>query len=162
MTRGLLVVIPCGQKKIWDKDPLAGPTRARDAYKGAPFTVNRNYAEHFGEAWVILSAKYGFISPDFELPESYNVTFKRKSTNPVSVAKLRAQVHGLNLVRFPNVVGLGGKEYRFALEQAFHGENVKLHFPFAGPGMGIGKMMQAIKRAIASNDPFNERGGSTT
>lgn len=152
MRRGLLVVVPCGQKKIWDKHHVAGPTRARDAYLGAPFTVNRKFAEYFGEAWVILSAKYGFISPDFELPGPYNVTFKRKSTGPVSIVTLREQVDTFDLDRFTDVVGLGGKEYRFALEQAFHGESGKLHFPFTGLRIGIA--MRETNRAIASDDPF--------
>ena len=152
MKRGLLVVVPCGQKKIWDKHPVAGPTRASDAYLGAPFTVNRKFAEHFGEAWVILSAKYGFISPDFELPGPYNVTFKRKAIGPVSIVTLREQVDTFNLDRFTDVVGLGGKEYRFALEQAFHAKNVRLHFPFSG--LQIGRAMRATNLAIASDDPF--------
>jgi hypothetical protein len=55
-----LVIIPCGQAKLWDDDPQRGPTPARDAYTGAPFKVNRAYAERHGDRWVILSAKYGF------------------------------------------------------------------------------------------------------
>ena len=58
---GTLVIVPCGKSKIWDRDPDAGPTAARAAYVGSPFKVNREYAETFGEAWVILSAKYGFL-----------------------------------------------------------------------------------------------------
>lgn len=33
--------------------------RAEEAYTGTPFVVNREYARSFGDAWVILSAKYG-------------------------------------------------------------------------------------------------------
>jgi len=28
---GLLIIVPCGQKKLWDKHPNAGSTPARDA-----------------------------------------------------------------------------------------------------------------------------------
>ncbi len=149
--RELLIIVPCGQKKIWDKLPDAGPTRAKDAYTGSPFTVNRKYAELFGKAWVILSAKFGFIEPDFEIPQPYNVTFKRKATNPVSADELQQQVMVQRLDRFANVIGLGGKEYRQAIKAAFHGTSVTLHFPFAG--LAIGKAMQAINGAIAANDP---------
>ena len=62
----LLVIAPCSQGKVWDKSPDHGPTPARDAYTGSPFKVNRQYAEHFGAEWIILSAKYGFIGPDSE------------------------------------------------------------------------------------------------
>lgn len=143
---GMLVIVPCGQRKIWDKKPEAGPTRAKDAYIGSPFVVNRRFAEHFAEQWIILSAKYGFIEPEFVIPEPYNVTFKRKSTNPVANTTLREQVCRLHLSRFDQVIGLGGKEYRNAIEAAFEETSVQLTFPFAG--LPIGKALQATKRAI--------------
>ena len=77
-----LVIIACGAKKIWDNNPDAGSTSAKDACTGAPFRVNRRYAETFGDRWVILSAKYGFIDPDFIIPENYNVTFKKPKDKP--------------------------------------------------------------------------------
>ncbi len=53
-SRRTLVIVPCGRAKVWDKHPDAGPTQARAAYVGAPFVVNREYAETFGSAWVVL------------------------------------------------------------------------------------------------------------
>ena len=50
-----LVIVACGARKIWDDNPNAGPTPAKDAYTGAPFKVNRRYAETFSDRWVILS-----------------------------------------------------------------------------------------------------------
>jgi hypothetical protein len=140
------VVVPCGSAKVWDKHPAAGPVAARDAYTGGPFVVNREYAERFGSAWVILSAKYGFVRPTDEIPGPYNVTFKRASTGPVSVAVLRNQVMQMHLDDFNEVIGLGGKEYRAALTDAFAGSSASLRFPFAG--LPIGKMLQATRRAV--------------
>lgn len=157
MADGILVIIPCGRRKIWDKDPTAGSTRAKDVYAGSPFIVNKSFAEHFGDSWVILSAKYGFIAPDFRIPGPYNVTFKCLSTGPVSEKTLQGQVRKLHLDRFTDVIGFGGREYRRAIESAFDGTSVRLHFPFAG--LPIGKAMQAIKRAIAADDPY--AGGTT-
>ncbi|HUG14566.1 MAG TPA: hypothetical protein VMM78_06045, partial [Thermomicrobiales bacterium] len=71
-----LVVVPCGSAKVWDRYPNAGPTAAQDVYTGSPFVLNRHYAEQFGDSWVILSAKYGFVAPQFVIREPYNVTFK--------------------------------------------------------------------------------------
>lgn len=156
----LLVIAPCGQKKVWDRNPDAGPTAAKDAYIGPPFGINRSFAERFGEAWVVLSAKFGFIAPMFEIPEAYNVTFKRKRTGPIAAARLREQVHEQYLDRFKTVIGLGGKEYREAIEAAFAGTPPRLCFPFSG--LPIGKMMQATKRAVATNDPMWERKAATT
>ncbi len=64
-----LVIVPCGCSKIWDRDPKRGPVAAAEAYTGTPFRLNRQYAECFGDAWVVLSAKYGFIAPEFSIPE---------------------------------------------------------------------------------------------
>ena len=145
----------CGQSKVWDKSPDAGAVPAKDVYRGAPFTVNRTFAEHFGDRWVILSAKYGFISPDFGIPGPYEVTFKRKNSSPVSVMTLRQQVREGSLHKFKDVIGLGGKDYRVAIEAAFMDAAAKLHFPFAG--LRIGESMQAVNKAIAADNPFRRQ-----
>ena len=153
--KGVLVIVPCGQKKVWDRTPGIGPTPAKAAYAGPPFGINRAFAEKFGEAWVILSAKFGFIEPGFEIPGPYNVTFKDRRTGPITAEQLREQIQRDNLARFTTVIGLGGKEYRNAIEQAFVGIPARLRFPFSG--LPIGKAMQATKSAIATNDPMWER-----
>ena len=67
----------------------AGATPAADAYTGAPFTVNREYAEASGGDWVILSAKYGFLRPTDIIPGPYEVTFKvpSKLSSPHTVRR---------------------------------------------------------------------------
>jgi hypothetical protein len=140
-----LVIVPCGRSKIWSKNPHLGPIPARDAYTGAPFKVNREYAEKMSDRWIVLSAKYGFIEPG-ELIEQYEVTFKRMKTNPVSVATLRKQANDLGLHDFATVIVLGGTEYRKVVAEAFAGTDVELEFPFAG--LPLGKAMQSAKRAI--------------
>jgi hypothetical protein len=151
MTKQTLVVVPCGKGKIWDRDQRRGPTAARHAYVGAPFKVNRECAERFAERWVILSAKYGFVDPDFIIPGPYNVTFKDRSTRPVSIDTLRQQARGMGLDGFPRVVGLGGREYREAVAEVFRACVGELHFPFAG--LAQGKAMSAVKRAVGRGIP---------
>jgi cytoplasmic iron level regulating protein YaaA (DUF328/UPF0246 family) len=146
----ILVIVPCGAAKIWGDNPHAGPTEAYHAYKGPPFKLNRAYAERFADRWVILSAKYGLIRPNFVIPEPYEVTFKKKSTNPVGVGKLKQQVGELRLNQYRVVVGLGGKEYRAMIERAFEDSGAITVFPFAG--LPIGKQMQAVKYAIEHGD----------
>ncbi len=150
MTKTTLVIVPCGSSKVWSKNPSAGPTIARDAYVGSPFKVNRRYAECVGDQWLILSAKYGFIDPDFVLPGPYEVTFKKKSSGPIDLATLSQKIKDRRLATFDEVIGLGGKEYRHAIETAFEGTEVELQFPFAG--LPIGKAMQAAKRAAENAD----------
>lgn len=146
-----LVIVPCGRSKIWEREPERGPTRAAEAYTGTLFALNRAHAERFGDAWVILSAKYGFILPDFVLPGPYEVTYTRASTGPIAPAQLRQQVQVLSLRQYPVVVGLGGKAYRAAITVAFAPFDVRLAFPFAG--LPIGRMLQATKRALDADDP---------
>ena len=153
--KGVLLIVPCGQTKLWDRTPHAGSTAARDAYTGPPFGINKAFAERFGEAWVILSARYGFIEPDFQIPEPYNVRFKTKRTGPITAPELREQVRKSNLNRFTTIIGLGGQEYRAAIEQAFAGTASRLCFPFFG--LPIGKMMQATQRALATKTPWGEQ-----
>jgi hypothetical protein len=131
---------------------LAGPIEARDAYVGGPFKVNRAYAERFADRWLILSAKYGFISPDFVVPESYNITFKDPRTGPVGIATLRQQVEQQQLSRFDPIIVLGGMEYQLAARAAFTTNAARLYVPFAG--LPIGKALQATNRAIAAGSPF--------
>ena len=150
--KGILVIVSCGQRKVWDLHPSQGPTRAADSYVGTPFLVNRLYARAFAERWGILSAKYGFIPPDFLVPASYNVTFKKKSTNPVSFSILKKQVMEQDLASFPTIIGLRGIEYRAVIEQAFDGLGAHLNFPFAG--LIVGKAMHAIKVAIERGNPL--------
>jgi hypothetical protein len=75
----VLVVVPCGKSKSWDREPNRGPVSANEAYTGPPFQLHRRYAEHFGDAWVVLSAKYGFIAPDCSTSEPYGCPFKRRA-----------------------------------------------------------------------------------
>ncbi|HEU5317815.1 MAG TPA: hypothetical protein VFX49_17015 [Chloroflexota bacterium] len=148
-----LVVVPCGQRKIWDDHPQHGPAAARDAYTGTLFVLNRTYAERFGDDWLILSAKYGFIAPDFIIPSPYNVTFKHHKTNPISLDELVQQQRQLALGRYTNVVALGGADYRHAVRLAFASTSVALAFPTAG--LPIGKAMQAVRHALDGGSPLS-------
>ena len=153
--RRTLVIVPCGRAKIWERKTDAGPTEAKDVYTGPPFVVNRQYAEAFGTEWRVLSAKYGFLQPTDIVPGPYDTTFKRKSSGPISDRELREHVAAQGLEKFDSIVGLGGVEYRRAIEAAF-ADRDKLVFPFVG--LPIGKMMQATKAAIGSGIPFVDEG----
>ena len=148
-----LVVVPCGKRKIWDRNPTAGPTKAKDAYIGAPFKVNREYAEKYGDRWIILSAKYGFIDPYFMIPRNYNVTFKDASTDPIGVMKLKEQITHKTLDTFDTVVVLGGLDYADVVSLAFSDIEVKIKTPVAG--LPLGRAMGVVRRAIDEGRPFD-------
>lgn len=146
-----LIVVPCGRRKVWDTNPDRGETAARDAYAGIMFRRNREYAERFGDMWVILSAKYGLISPDYLIPGSYDVSFNDRKSNSVTTDGLRQQVVKGGLNNVDRVVALGGKAYRAHVEAAFAGLGVEIVAPFGG--LPIGKYLQALKRAVAAENP---------
>ena len=84
-----LCIVPCGNRKIWDKNPKAGPTKAECVYIG-PFAKKcREYAMRFyPSSWYILSAKYGFLFPDELVTGPYNESFNDRKTNPITTKEL--------------------------------------------------------------------------
>jgi hypothetical protein len=139
-----LVVIPCGKRKIWNRNPGAGPQKARDAYTSAYFNVNRQYAESRHCDWMILSPKYGFMRPDFVIPGNYDVTFE--SPDAISMPELKRQVERRWLGNYANVTVLGGRVYVEKVRDAFSSTKAKIEAPFVGPR--IGKQMGMIKKML--------------
>lgn len=142
-----LVIVQCGGKKIWINNPYLGAVEARDAYTSPYFKKNRAYAERFSDRWVILSAKYGFLDPDDKITD-YNVSFKQKKSQPISISDLRNQVFTKALNTFNEVVVLGGQEYLEAVEEAFKGINCKVLSPFEG--LKIGERLSALNKVLIS------------
>jgi len=147
-----LCIVPCGNRKIWDRDPTAGPTPARNVYIG-PFAQKcREYAERFyPSSWCILSAKYGFLFPEDIVPGSYNVTFKDRRTNPITLEELSTQIKEKGLDIYDRIVVLGGKEYTDMVEKLFPGKNI--YTPLKGY-KGIGYMMGALNEALRKGIPL--------
>ena len=143
----ILVIIPCGERKIWKKTGMPSSYPAKNAYIGSPFIVNRRYAESIGDRWVILSARYGFIDPDTMI-EDYNETFKTPTARTVTVETLQKQVLEKGLANYPFIIGLGGKEYLSMIQKSFAGTSCRVEFPFANLSLFEG--MSAIKAATCS------------
>ena len=143
--RRTLVVVPCGEPKIWDRKPEAGPTPAKDAYVGTAFKVNRQYAERVGDAWVVLSAKFGLLSPEDTVDGPYDVTFHGRGSNAIEPAAIREQALALGFDTYERVIGLGGAEYRRVMKEAFGGLGFRLDFPFGGTRLG--EALRATKLA---------------
>jgi len=114
--------------------------------------LSRHYAERFADRWIILSAKYGFVEPDFLIPGNYNVSFNLKSSGPVSIEELQTQVEKMGLREFDRVVVLGGKEYVKRVVSAFP-QGVSVKNPLGG--LGIGKMQKKLREAIDSGRPLS-------
>lgn len=142
-----LCIASCGKSKIWEKLPQAGPTPAKNVYVGPFSGACGRYAEKFHSgSWCILSAKYGFVFPDEPIPESYNVSFNNRRSNPISAAELCRQAQEKGLLEYDRIVVMGGANYRKMMALVFKGK--QLVFPLQGmKAMGpmIGWMNQAIR-----------------
>ena len=150
MSLKLLVIVPCGQIKIWKKEPSHGPAKAKNAYIGAPFKVNKAFAEKFADKWIVLSSKYGFIDPEFIIPKDYNVTFKKPSTNPINTDALLKQLKQKNLDSYDVVIALGGEDYSSIVKKVF----MKVSKVIAPTeGLPIGKAMGHVKSLIKLEKP---------
>jgi len=142
-------IVPCGNKKIWNKNPKVGPTKAREVYIG-PFAKKcREYAEkYYPSSWCILSAKYGFLMPDDMIPGPYNVSFNDRKTNPINLKDLAKQSKKKKINKYKRIVVLGGKNYADIAKQVFI-EKTVLN-PLSGC-KGIGYMMGKLNDAIVSD-----------
>ena len=150
---GILCIVPCSGKKIWDKYPYIGAVRARDAYIGPLTRIAIRYAERFHRgSWVILSAKYGFLNPDDVVPGPYNVTFKRKRTNPIGIEKLIKQAQEKGLYKYDVIVVLGGKDYVEVVNKVF--QNKRVVNPLKG--LAYGEKVKRLKEALLSGRPLVE------
>ena len=141
-----LCIVPCGKKKIWDKNPDIGPQKAEDVYIGPFATKCKEYAKLFyPTSWIILSAKYGFLFPNEFVPGPYDVSFNDKNTNPITILELKNQAEEKQLYKFEKIVALSGKNYIHIIQSVFR--NKEIFEPLSNCG-GIGYMMNKLKNAI--------------
>lgn len=141
-----LCIVPCGSKKIWEKEPGAGAVEAGKVYIGSFSQKCQQYARKFypGE-WVILSAKYGFLRPEEMVPGPYNVSFNAPKTKPISAGELRRMLELKGLMEVDEVVVLAGKNYVEMARAVFFGK--KILTPLSDCS-GIGYMMGKLNDAI--------------
>lgn len=157
-----IVLVGCGKTK------LAHAAAAKDMYTGMLFRKARAYAEKHGDAWGILSARYGLLKPD-EVIEPYDETISRKTKkekvwwainvrNSINCNLLNwTHDHGTNFrcdpVRF---VCLAGEPYLTCFDIS---NEIRKFCIIEKPlqGMGIGKRLQYLSQGSGGtrNDARN-------
>lgn len=141
-----LCIIPCGSAKVWDSNPNAGPQKAEDVYTGVFAASCQRYARAFFDHWVILSAKHGFLFPDDMVPEAYNISFIKPSSETISIEALEHQAIQLGLLEFEEITVLGGKHYVDRVKAIFKsGQQIELPLHDC---KGIGYMLQRLSQAL--------------
>jgi hypothetical protein len=131
-----IVLVACSGQKLDHAAP------AKDLYVSDLFKKARAYAEKFGCAWYILSAKHGVVSPDTVI-EPYDETLNTKSAAELKDwnVMVRDQV-GIKVVGVLSrpIVVLAGAKYRGWLDGVEHGA------PMAR--MGIGQQKAWLKQQV--------------
>lgn len=145
----VLIIIPCGKSKIWDKNPSAGKKPARDVYISSYFKLCRQYAEKFSDGWAILSGKYGIIHPDFIIDENYDMILK---ANNKFKNKIRKQLKTFISRGFASFISLCGENYSELLEEILNSFNLKLIAPLKGVNIGVRQKM--LKESLRDNIPI--------
>lgn len=149
-----LCILPCGKKKIWDKNPQLTEIYAKDAYIGVLHRLCRRYTDMYMNDWVIISAKHGLLLPEDMIPENYDLTFKPNDPDVVSIDTLKQQVIEKGLDKFQDIVALTGRKYQPIIHQTFHHVN-RIQFPLLGT-KGIGHMQGLLKKSIDTKQPLHQ------
>jgi len=140
-----LIIVPCGKKKIWDRNPSAGPTLARYAYTSNYFRLCVKYAESFSNKWLIFSGKYGLVDPD----QKVDIYDKRGKASNDLRSKIREQLEPFISTGYSSIVSLCGKKYSKILRDVVELTEIKLYTPLEG--LKIGFRQKQIKECLRCN-----------
>jgi hypothetical protein len=147
-----ICIVPCGKEKIWKKYPEAGPTPAKEVYTGTFANICQKYARKFyGESYLILSAKYGFLFPFDIVPGDYNVTFTKLSTHPITIPELIRIARDKQLFQFECFVIIAGRVYSEIATQVFLEKIIEK--PLASCH-DMFEMIKLMNKAILTNQPL--------
>jgi len=145
-----LVVVPCGKRKIWSKQPNLTKVPAKDAYIGQYFRLCREYAEKFSDKWVIFSGKYGIIDPSMPI-ENYDSKLTYSKVEEAFYRKIKQQLREL-LIEHQIVISLCGKDYSKILKGVIDNHRIELYTPLSGQKIGI--RMKKLKGCIKNDKPL--------
>ena len=141
----MLGIIPCSKEKIWDLEPHRGAVHAKEAYRSAFHRYARCYALEHCEQYIIFSAKYGLMEPEFSIEGPYDITFSRPDDPVISMETLKKQAFLYQ--HFSSVLVLCPWAYAEKLSQAFEDVPTRLIFPLKGVG-GFGSMHRFLKEGV--------------
>lgn len=133
--RPVVLVACCGSKL-----PHAAP--AQDLYVSDLFRKSRAYAEAFGCAWYVLSAKHGLLLPG-QVVAPYDLTLNRM-TRPELMAWEASVLEQWRAVQADDVVMLAGRLYRGWTPRASGTFTVPMQ------GLSIGHQKAWLKRQLAA------------
>jgi hypothetical protein len=142
---GVLAIIPCSKEKIWDTEPERGAVPAGIAYTSTLHKLCQDYANAHADHWIILSAKYGFLSPSDPVPGPYDITFSRAQDPVVGDRLLTLQAQAISA---RELLLLLPPDYAQRVRRAFAGRSLALHHPFGG-GQDLATFEQQLGKALS-------------
>jgi len=145
MHQDVLLIIPCSKAKIWDKNPTIKNVKAKDAYISTYFKLCKRIAEITNARWLIFSAKYGLIPPEFVIPNNYDVSFNKNCAETVSFFTIYQQMVKYEVYNFNKIYSFCGKKYNKILENTLKMFKKALIIPFPKDMRSIGKRQRWIK-----------------
>lgn len=125
-----LYLVSCVSRKM----PVPAP--AKDLYTSQLFRKARIYVENLGQPWLILSAKYGLVSPE-QVITPYDLTL-----NTMGTSERRRWAEGVlsqlqpRLAGVEEVVFLAGQRYREFLQPALIQRGIRISVPMSGLKIG--------------------------
>jgi hypothetical protein len=121
---GPVVLVSCGNRKL---DAVAA---AKDLYISDRFRAARKFAELYGAAWFVISAKHGMVSPD-EILSPYDVDLKSLSLRDKrSWAKRVLSKLSSNGLLTSQLIVLADDVYSNALRIEFEKVGALVSYPF--------------------------------
>jgi len=132
----VLYLVAC----VAQKGPRRSP--AKDLYRSDWFKKARAYVEAQGGPWMILSAKYGLVSPDQPI-SPYEQTLNTMTAKQRR-AWARPVLQRLLNINPKRVVILAGRKYRDDLVTPLRGQGIRVVVPMEG--LGIGQQLGWLKK----------------
>jgi hypothetical protein len=140
-------VLACSAKK--SAELRAGYCLARSAYAGQLFTMARQRIEAARHSYVILSGKYGFVSPLKGIAhyEQRMQPVRSLADMPHAFERLHDDPTGAGLRCASRIIVIGGRLYAEAAAAL-----LRRHVEAPLAGLPIGRMMQQVKNGIIEHE----------
>ena len=134
----VLVITSCTAEKLGNTPKVKA--KAKEMYKGRMFKLVRKLCETFGWDYVIISAKYGLVSPDEEI-EGYEKFLKTKHDQKEIMPKVIPKLSKI-ISNYDKILVIAGQKYRKIIEDLMDERFFVLQ------SKGYGDLCSKIKRSI--------------
>lgn len=144
-----IAIIPCTNQKT------VGGGKARDVWKGGHFQLTLAHAERYYTEVLVMSYKYGLISPELEIePYDINIQYAPAAVRVKWWWLVKEHIKALSLSR-PDLIALytGMYDHQRIVREFVLNEFDQVITPWEG--LKIGERMQMVYDDVSPFDPNN-------